>query len=334
MARIFIDGFESGRYDLWDSWNGSYPPDLSTGITGMDGTYCLNLQTLSSKMFAEKIVPDDDEYYCAFKWRTTSFDNNSVLSVWDNVGNLHTYVKIGPTFHYEAWRGPVYGGTQLGIASQLMSINTTYLVEIYMKISDSVGRCVVKIDGTTVLNYTGDTQNGTNAFISAIRLGCADLTWSNGYGYFDNFVLDDANWIGDTKIQAVVPTGIGTTTQWTPSSGDNYTCVDEIPASDIDFVETNTVDLVDTYVTANLTGSIGSIKCVQVQTRCIKEGAPTPLNLDLTIRSGGTNYFSADKIVGTAYKSLSNIWENDPATAVAWLESGVNAAEIGIKSKT
>lgn len=151
----------------------------------------------------------------------------------------------------------------------------------------------------------------------------------------DNIILDDANWIGDTKIQAIHPTGAGTTTQWTPSAGANYTCVDEIPAVDTDWVETNTINLTDTYASSNLTGVIDNIKCVQVQARSMKEGAPTPLNIDLVVNSAGTDYLSTDKAVqSVTYKPIYFIWETDPATATPWLEATVNAAEIGIKSKT
>jgi hypothetical protein len=109
--------------------------------------------------------------------------------------------------------------------------------------------------------------------------------------------------------------------------------VEEIPASDSDNVTVNSNDQVDTYAAGNLTGSIGSVVCVQVQARAVKEGASTPQNLALVVRTGGTDYPSADKAVPTVAKSLCNLWETNPNTAVAWTESDVNGAEIGIRSR-
>ena len=62
------------------------------------------------------------------------------------------------------------------------------------------------------------------------------------------------------------------------------------------------------------------------------DGAPTPTNLKLVVRSGGTDYLSGDKVVPASEKSLWNIWETDPYDAAAWTEADVNAMEIGVKS--
>ena len=53
MARVFIDGFESGKTDLWDLVVGAC---IATGIAGMDGTYCLSCDGFGD-YYAHKYVP-------------------------------------------------------------------------------------------------------------------------------------------------------------------------------------------------------------------------------------------------------------------------------------
>lgn len=321
MARIFIDGFESGSYDLWD---GNYLPTVSSGITGMNGTYCLDL-TLGGR-YVSKTITEVSTLYGAFLIKPGA-DAGTFFQTLNGAQFMVKFYKNATTNYISAY----VDSSLVQIGTIPFNTNSVYLFEFYIYIDDVAGRITTKINGITDIDFTGDTKPSTQTTISQTQL----IGGFVGVGYFDNFILDDADWIGDTKIQAIYPTGAGTTTAWTPSAGSNYACVDEIPPVDTDWVETNTINLTDTYATSNLTGTIDNIKCVQVQARSIKEGAPTPLNVDLVVRSGGTDYPSSDKAVqSTFYMGEFAIWETDPATAAAWTESGVNAAEIGIKSKT
>ena len=44
MARLFIDGFESGQEDLWDAESGASV--VSSAGLDMDGDYCLDLNNI------------------------------------------------------------------------------------------------------------------------------------------------------------------------------------------------------------------------------------------------------------------------------------------------
>jgi len=324
MARIFIDGFESGSLDLWDTVSGAAVAS-SAGLD-LDGSYCLNLT--SSTGYVNKIITAVDEMYFAMRWRTTGLsDARTVFLLYNSVTVMIKILRDYVTGRLFVQRGTTTIATSVG---QPFALNTTHLVEAWVKIDDSVGRVVVKVDGITHIDFTGDTKVGADTQFNKIHLG-----YDGSYSvknYYDSFIMDDSDWIGNTNIQAVVPTGAGTTTEWTPSAGDNYTCVDEIPYSDADYVSTNTVDLTDTYATGDLVGTVSSVKCVQVQVRALTDGAPTPTNLKLAVRSGGTDYLSGDNLVPVTAKSFSHIWELNPADAAAWEEADVNAMEIGVKS--
>jgi hypothetical protein len=290
----------------------------------MDGDYCLDINNTSG--YVIKNITADDEMYFAFLWRNTNYSAlKGIISLWHDSTLLGHIISDDGQFRF-------YTGVAnlLAMGSFDSLADTTYLIELYYKLADSGGRCVLKVNGVTDINYTGDTKPDANTQFNKIRLG--DYGYNYIYAYFDNLILDDAAWIGNTKIQKILPTGAGTTTGWTPSAGNNWDCVDERPASDVDYVSINANDAVDTYAAGNMAGTVIFVKCVQVQSRTESDGAPTPTNLKLAVRSGGTDYFSGDKSVPADPKGLYNLWETNPADSAAWEEADVNAVEIGIKS--
>jgi hypothetical protein len=227
------------------------------------------------------------------------------------------------------------GTTQItSSAGGVLSPNTVYLIEVYFKLGDTDGRWVVKADGVTILDFTGDTNPGLDADFDTIYFGGKTIS-TFYYGYIDDVRIDNANWIGDTVVLGIAPTGAGATTQWDPSAGANFACVDEVPPSDADYVSTNVNDEIDTYALGDLPVSppIQSVKCVQVNARARKEGASTPQKIALVVRAGGTDYPSGDKVLTTSFKGHANLWEQNPNTAAAWTESGVNGIEAGVKAR-
>jgi hypothetical protein len=152
--------------------------------------------------------------------------------------------------------------------------------------------------------------------------------------YVDDVIVDDSKFPGDTRIQKIAINDAGTTTQWTPSLGVNYQCVDEIPADDADYVYTNTVDQIDSYNVTSLEGEIESVKCIQVQARARKEGLAVPQNLQLGVRTNAIDYFGGAQALEDAYKEFSELWEVNPATSNAWTKTEIDGLEIGIKSAT
>ena len=331
MGRKFIDGFETGEHDMWDSENNATV--ISSAGLDMDGDYCLDINSIVK--YIQKTITADDEMYFAFLYRGTQVASSLGLLAVANSGTATALIAVcrNATSGTISVRSGAALGSVLVTGTKVLSINATYLIEVRIKIADSGGRVEVKVDGVQDIDFTGDTKPGTDTQFDQVYLGynsASALTYA--YAYYDNVRMDDAAWIGDTKIQAIVPTAGGNSTGWAASAGSNFACVDEIPPSDADYVSVNANNVSDTYVAGDLSGSVDNIKCVQVQSRTKTEGAPTPNNLKLVVRSGGTDYLSGDNAVPAAEKGLSHIWETDPNTAAAWLEAGVNAMEIGIKS--
>lgn len=333
MAREFIDGFESGALDLWDGI--LVEPSVAVVSTvglDMDGDYAISCGVFTESEALRKNLTARDEYYFAFQWRPTGTASSGIFGV--DLGCDHQFtVWVNSCRLMELRTGREFSDSLLATGTKFINQNTTYLVECYFKIHDSAGIVQLKIDGILELSFNGNT-NIVGTTIDVLRIGASD-PWPPGRyprAYFNNIIVDSSAWIGETKIQGLVPTGVGNSAEWTPSVGANWECVDELPASDADYVATNANDITDTYQTEDMSGDIASVKCVQIQARAETEGAPTPTNLKLVARSGGADHLSSSKTVPAMVNSLWHLWEDNPADSAAWEESDVNALEIGVKS--
>src|SRR3990172_4107966 len=289
MARVFIDGFESGNCNAWDDFGSNA---LVAGTYKYNGNYGVYLQN-STIAFVRKFIPSTSTLYCAFKYNAST--GNRGLCSWGETGVNHTNIYMtdsGGKAYFEARRASTILANSL---PYYVIHNTWYLVEVYVYIHETSGRFQIKVDGITVLDFTGDTRNAGTAVIG------------------------------------LSPDGAGATTQWDPSTGSNYACVDEVPQSDTDYVSTNVNDEIDTYTLANLP-TVQSVKAVPVMAGGGKGGVSTPQNIALVARIGGTDYPSSDHALSTAFIGHTNLWQNNPNTAAAWTESEVNSLQAGAKS--
>jgi len=129
------------------------------------------------------------------------------------------------------------------------------------------------------------------------------------------------------KLATFVPTGNGANTAWTGAFGD----VDEVAYNDGDFISTAVANDIETYTLTGPSLGASPVKAVAVTAR-VRNNVTGPQNLQLALRSGGTNYFSGTKSLTTGFTPEQHIWETDPATGVAWLAANVPGIEAGVKA--
>lgn len=324
MARIFIDGFESGAVDLWTLVSGS--ANIVTASTyGLDGSYAIQAQSLN----LSKTLTAADYYYGAIKVNVASSSGDGYIDLkFRNTTTILGTIRLFYNHEVRAYRGD--NSTLLATGTTVFTSSTVYNIEFYYKpATDGTGAVGVKVNGMLEINYSGQSSN------NALQIDNLLIVTGNTTNYLDDVIIDSSDYPGLTYIQSIVPTGAGTTTGYTPSTGANYTCIDEKPAVDTDYITTNTADIVDTYATGNLTGTIGAIKCVQVQARADYEGSSAVTKLDVVVHtaSDATDHPSADITLSTILRSYSSMFEQNPAITDAWTEATVNAVEIGVKAK-
>lgn len=333
MARIFIDGFESGDLGLWSGAYSNLASISATVPAGMSGTYTLWCDSYYGlyKMFSAS----QTEIYMAFKYYPASADYSRALISFRDSAGTQTYAlrRNQSSGFVETHVGNAYGSL-VSTGTIPLTAGSAYLIEIRYKPLNSGGVLTTKINGVQDINYSGDTTNGLENVKQFILGYDAGGSPESVYSYYDDFVVDDANWIGNTKIQAIVPTGAGATTGWTPSAGNNWDCVNEKPASDADYVVAGVTNSIDTYTMGNLTGAIGSIKSVAVHTRNFKQGNGLLDRGQHIVRPASTDRLAVSKtsMFPISPSIFQSIWELNPEDSQAWEEADVNGMEVGIKA--
>jgi len=324
MSRIFMDGFESGDTGLWNTVSGA---SVNT-LAGKDGNYCVSIPSTYTYMI--KQISSTSELYVSLKYYCGDFTGKAIITFFEGAIVHCCLMHINGLLYAYLYDVP-FGNSSI----PKIIVSTWCQIEIYVKIANSDGRFTVKVNGIACIDYTGDTQNGGTGVIDSFKVGYQAHSALNGYAfcYMDNIIVDNANWIGSSSIQGLAVTGAGNSAQFDPSTGSNYACVDEIPPSDADYISTNVANEIDTYACGNLTGTINSVKAVQVQARCMQEGSPAVPKIQLVTRPTSTDRVSASKDVQTFSPGVaSNIWELNPDDSAAWESADVNGMEIGVKA--
>jgi hypothetical protein len=229
------------------------------------------------------------------------------------------------------YRGTTVLGTTSGLGLQ---INTWYYVELKVLCNDTTGTYEVHVGGVSVLSATGvDTKAGSNAYHTTF--------WIFGYGslcnpYFDDlYCLDGSgsannDFLGNMRVVTLRPNSDGDSSQFTPSAGSNYTCVDEVALNDnTDYVESGTTDNKDLYNYENT--SLTTIAGVAVCTDCRETDADN-MDLKIVCKSGDTESDgTAIPVQTSSFITKQRLLETDPNTSAAWTPTNLNAAQFGVK---
>ena len=334
MARLFIDGFESGGLDAWDVININTTQPRAVSSLYKSGAYSLEVNPFNyNNIWVQKNISPSTpstvyfKAYIRFPSSGSVTYNREVLWV-GNSGGAQLCLCLNGSAHLEV-RKTNRSGTSLAVGTATISTDTWYLIEGKFVIDPSVGVAQIKCNSTLDINYSGSTHNQSADTITYITLGNP----SGGYIVnYDDFVVDDAAWIGTTYIQGLALTGAGASTQWTPSSGSNYAVLNEIPANDSNYVTTNVNGNIDLYTLASLVGSVGAILCLQIEGRCAIDGTPTPTGVELGLRTNGNNYWGVKISTTSTLKGFTQIYALNPDTGVAWTSTLINSLQIGIQA--
>lgn len=346
MALLFADSFDHyATADITKKWTTSTTGTNCTttiGAFGRNGTNGLRLARTGSgtagNLRTSRTFSATQTLICGFSYVTSAMPplgEDRAISELRDGGTTQVDLRLLNNGTLRVTRN----GTTLGTSTSSLSTGVTYYIEWKIKVDNTTGTVDVKVNETSFLALTNkDTQNTSNATVDNFAV-CATHS-SNSDVHNDDF--DDAyacdttgsvnnNFLGDVRIECIFPSGAGNTTQFTPSTGSNYACVDEAaPNDDTDYVETDTVGNKDTYTYGNLSGTTGTIMAVIPLLYCKKSDAGSR-SIAPVIRHSGTDYDGTAQNPGTGYTYLSQIYETNPGTSAAWTASEINAAEFGAK---
>lgn len=239
------------------------------------------------------------------------------------------------------------GATTLGtvLSSEFANTDTWIHVGLDVKIDGSVGWAYLYIDGTAVIEFDGDTNNGAASFNTVMIGSPISLqTWNTPF-YYDDLYLDDTSGesapvpVPDYRFLLVSPDGNGYSSDWVGSDGnstDNYLLVDELPPDDdTSYVESAAGGETDAYTMSDPTIPEGWETSAVIPLAVVKKlNAGGALNLKLITRTtvSGSPY-SASSAAITLATSYALAWERRALApdGGGWDEDRLNALEIGVR---
>lgn len=186
--------------------------------------------------------------------------------------------------------------------------------------------------GNVLINLTSqNTQASGNAYIDNVALESTQ----NASTYWDDVLIMDTTGstllghLTERAIRTVFPTGDGTTLEWTASAGNRWECIDEqTPDDDSTYIASGTPGEINLSAAGNLTGNETGIDGLIVQHRTRKDdiGGRTARGL---VRTGGANYAGGTVALDSTYAHFADLWELNPDTSAEWLQTEIDAIEIG-----
>jgi hypothetical protein len=326
MARLFTTGAEERTMEVWDDWY--YAAHVSTAVARSG---VASFWTDFSYANIKNVGTLQEVYVRA-----------AVYSASSDLGNL-PYIEA----HYNYSNNSIIRahansiwieGTTVASNSTLYLNHRWYLMEVHFKLGTSNGVVEVKMDGNLVLQYTGNTNpNNRTGILRIAFTNKANVTYWDDIAINDTSGSEDNSWCGDGRIVLLKPNANGDTNQWTPSSGNNYECVDEgFPANDdTDYVTTDTTNQKDLYNLENWSLPSNSIiKRVWAIARAKKTSSDLA-SINIGLKTNSQEYWMAsDTPLITTYKNYyGNQYTKNPATSNDWTIDDINNLQVGIMSK-
>lgn len=256
----------------------------------------------------------------------------------DGGATRHLSVNFAAGGQIQLRRG-VSSGTVIATSTYAPVVGAWVYYEMQATIADSGGTCVLKADGVEIINYSGDTRNaGTSTDIDAVVIAGS----SGGTEAFDDlYVLNTAGsapyntYLGDVKIETLVPNGNGATSQWVGSDGnstDNYLLVDDPTANTSDYTSSPTVGERDLYTMSDLVTTSGTVLAVQPLAYVQKSDANSASVKALLRSSGGTVVASPARVLSTSWTMVAGDLRTTDPDGAGWTIASVNGLQSGVET--
>lgn len=340
MSLLFFDGFESGSPKPEYTSGPGLTTGSRTGNGGMDGSSgCVLGITASAKVICgfahtnSTLPGPTSQYFVQFRGDAGVTTH---LTVGYDASGFVTLRLGGAT------------GTLLATSAYAWPPSQWRYMEVSATIADAGGTCVVKVDGATIINFTGDTKNAGTAttidrlaFLGSTAAGGANTRWDDLYvlnGVDATATQGRANndFLGDIKVEPLFPNADGTTNQFVGSDGNsvsNYLLVDETSTSTADYVGSPTPGDRDLYNITDLAANIGTVYAIRTNAYVSKSDAGLAGIKTILRESSGTLTDDAVTALSTTWAYIfGGIRATRPGTTSPWTPADINALQIGVEA--
>lgn len=232
-------------------------------------------------------------------------------------------------------------GTVLGTSDAgVITVGSYQFFEARFTISNASGACEVRLDNDIVLNVTGvDTQGTSNSGADQMDIckvaspdGCEiDLT---DFQFRGTTEVDD--FLGDIVWAKRLLNADTAQTDFVRNTGSNdFEAIDDTtPDDDTTYIESQAVGDISEFGMEDTPANVSEIVAVVLRTLMKKTDAGVGTAQVSIISAQGSPETTAagqDAAVPSTYTYRDDIFEVDPATGIAWLSDGFDAARYKIE---
>jgi len=342
MALFFFDGFESiDATQILEKWDfvrvGPLIHEATGGRRASGG-----VRLTSNTRQVIKDVPRLSTYIAGGACKPTTGQSGTaalILFMTNLITTIHIEIRGETDGNISIYRG----STQLDITTDNpLAFDDFNFIEARVVIDNSVGAVEVRLNGSTILNITSvDTRNGTSDMIEHIAFG--GHSGGSGVTVDDCYMLDETGaapqntFLGDIRVDTLKPSADGGLSQlptvFPASPATSFDKVDEVLADDDStYIQSTALNQVSTFTYENLPVVLGGaeVYAVQVNTR-VKKTESGDRALSSLQRFSSVNTAFLTHGVSTDNITHRSVHPTNPRTASPWLESEVDALEVGLE---
>jgi hypothetical protein len=298
------------------------PGRFGTGISAQMGSFFSNIYTSQTTWYTG---------FGFLKQYTGNYGTPNQIAAFCDSGTNQVSLFLDSNKLY-VYNGN--GSTLLATGTTQLYGYTWYFIEFGATINSSTGSFTVKINGNTEMTATNvNTQNTGNASANQGFWTCqSQLTCQMDDIYLcDNQGSVNNTFLGDCRVEGLVPNAAGSNAAWTPLSGSNYTNVNEIPCDyDTTYNFSTTTNQIDSFNHPSLSYINNTVKGVQLNLYARNDNTGTH-TVSSYVKSGSATATAGAANLTQTYLVYSSIYETDPNTSTAWTPSGVNSNQQGYK---
>lgn len=333
MARLFIDGFEHGDLYLWESSRHA----TLTPTDPLTGSYSLQIASVAGESaYIVKDVPAGTKI--CFGGRVLLTGTNAILYVkfLSISGGIQGIAKFGISDVDDRVSCGVYDSDFGVIGSPVNKdiYSTSFIFQVkFTNVNETDKEMQIYIN--SALQRDESFSNSSADSLVTGKVGLYNEEVSTKYITIDDIVIDDADMPGkDQRIYGLTPNADGSTTEWTPVSGEShYEMVDTVPVvaygyATSEWVQSETPDAIDLMGMSALPYGDQDVKSVQVQIYG-NNGNVSGETFKVAVHASGETHFGNSGEYAELFDYTTTLWDNNPATSGEWTVAEVQALEAG-----
>lgn len=269
----------------------------------------------------------------AFLMTASAFQDVSIWTFEDSnatlLCNLHVYpdgsigLKVNSTDVGRSAPGALVLNTWSYIEAQITFSNTT------------AGSVTIRVNQQQV-GAAASVQTAANGNGCSLSGPSSTGSNSSAVSYDDIYILNSTSpnntFLGNSKIEALMPTGAGRVTAFSefPNTGANWQKVNEIPPDgDTTYVFASAATTADAYTVTALS-NVANV--IAVQEFAWARGSDTPSKvLALGVGNGSTENYDAGHNLNNSYNYVLRELDINPITSSPWLPADFSTIQAAIK---